>query len=358
MTMNTQFSAAAQTGLPALVGPLSNAIRQSRVLIVLTLLHLAAALCIAAWYRVPLGFGVAMHLFTILRYVIPAFLIFLMFWRFGYMALIVRPARPSHWFLSDARTFCLDPERLAIGLIAFLTINMFLTDYSFLKEILPHLNTYSWDPALARADRWLHGGIDPYLLLGPLLDTPIATTWVNAAYHFWFFLFYFVMFMACFDRDNHIRGNTFLIGSVLVWAIGGNLLATIFASGGPVYYQALGYGDTFVPLMEKLHRFAEISPIWALDVQNMLLDGYLNDGPVKGISAMPSMHLASTALMACHAFAWRRWAGWLMVPFTLIILMGSVHLGWHYAIDGYLGILAGVAGWYGARPIARAFHSD
>lgn len=356
MTIQTQIQPVFPARSFAVLGHLAQSIAQSHIVIAITVIHLAVALGISVWYAVPFESGAAMRLLTILQYLIPCFLIFLMFWRFGYMALFVRPQSPTRWFVADARKFCLDPGRLTTGIVAFVTVSIFTSSFTFLKGMIPQINPFSWDPALAQFDRWLHGGIDPYVLLAPLFDTPLVTTWLNAAYHFWFFLLYFITFIACFDRHNPVRRNTFLIGFVLVWSLGGNVLATALASGGPVYYQAFGYGDTFVPLMDKLHAFAEVSPVWALDVQQMLLDGYMNDGPVVGISAMPSMHLAASALMTCHAFTWRRWAGWLMVPFTLIIMLGSVHLGWHYAIDGYLGILIGLAGWYVGRAISRVAH--
>jgi hypothetical protein len=358
MTMQTQIDLGAQARALPFLSHAARAIRQSRILIAIMLIHMIAALSIAAWYQVPFTSGTASRLLTMLSTIIPTFLIFLMFWRFGYMALFVRPQSPTRWFLNDMRNFCLDPERLVIGVVAFLTVSMFTGGFSFVKDMLPQLNPYSWDPALAQLDRWLHGGTDPYILLAPLLDAPLVTTWLNVFYHFWFFLLYFMTFVSCFDRDNPVRRNTFLISFMLSWGVGGNLLAILFASGGPVYYQVFGHGDAFVPLMDKLHDIATVSPVWALNVQDMLLDGYLNDGPIKGISAMPSMHLAGSTLMMCQAFTWRRWAGWLMVPFTFVILLGSVQLGWHYAVDGYLGILCGLASWYAARALARKAGAD
>ena len=132
-------------------------------------------------------------------------------------------------------------------------------------------------------------------------------------------------------------------------------LATLFASVGPVYYAAFGYGPDFTPLMDTLRGFNEISPVWALDVQEMLLHGYMNDGPLKGISAMPSMHVASTVTMTIYAFTVSRVIGWMMVGFATLILMGSVQLGWHYAIDGYLSIALSLACWAIARRLVRAF---
>ncbi len=60
---------------------------------------------------------------------------------------------------------------------------------------------------------------------------------------------------------------------------------------------------------------------------------------------MPSLHLATTALMTFHAFQLNRWLGWFMTAFLVVMLVGSVHLGWHYAIDGYVVIPAAYGLW-------------
>ena len=36
---------------------------------------------------------------------------------------------------------------------------------------------------------------------------------------------------------------------------------------------------------------------------------------------------------------------WLLTGFCILIMIGSVHLGWHYAIDGYVSVLAVIAIW-------------
>jgi hypothetical protein len=38
-----------------------------------------------------------------------------------------------------------------------------------------------------------------------------------------------------------------------------------------------------------------------------------------------------------------------------VVLVGSVHLGWHYAVDGYLSIVGALAIWVGVGAVqARA----
>ena len=44
---------------------------------------------------------------------------------------------------------------------------------------------------------------------------------------------------------------------------------------------------------------------------------------------------------------------WLMVVYCLAIQVGSVLLGWHYAIDGYFGALLALGIYFGTRPFFR-----
>ncbi|WP_352599348.1 phosphatase PAP2 family protein [Mesorhizobium sp. M0488] len=64
-----------------------------------------------------------------------------------------------------------------------------------------------------------------------------------------------------------------------------------------------------------------------------------------GISAFPSIHVASSVLFALYATRLSPRLGVAMWIFAAIIMLGSVVLGWHYAPDGYAGILISVAIW-------------
>lgn len=334
-----------QTGVDLGQSRLSQAVSTNWVLIAVVMLHFGIATSISFAIDVPFESGMVSRLITLFGTLVPTFLTVLLFWKFFNFLVFVRPDNPTRRFLSDSRMTLLDPYRLNSGLIAFLIIALFLGSFSFLKDNMPLINPFSWDPAFAELDRMIHFNRDPYALLMPVLGTPLVTTFINAAYHFWFFLLFFLLFVSSFDRTNLTARNTFLTSFVLCFAVGGNLLATLLSSAGPVYYSIFGYGPDFEPLLDRLHEFADVSPVWALNVHEMLLDGYRNDGPVKGISAMPSMHVASSVLMAFYAFTWRRWAGWLLTAFAFVIMLGSVHLAWHYAVDGYFGALIAWGCW-------------
>ena len=71
----------------------------------------------------------------------------------------------------------------------------------------------------------------------------------------------------------------------------------------------------------------------------------------KGISAMPSILVASSVLFALVAWRANRVLGWIFWAYAAAVMLGSVHLAWHYALDGYLGaaltvLIWRLAGWW------------
>ena len=64
-----------------------------------------------------------------------------------------------------------------------------------------------------------------------------------------------------------------------------------------------------------------------------------------GISAMPSLHNAIAVLYALIAFRIGKAIGIFMSLYAAIIFVGSVHLGWHYAVDGIIAAIAMYAIW-------------
>ena len=65
------------------------------------------------------------------------------------------------------------------------------------------------------------------------------------------------------------------------------------------------------------------------------------------------MHVTIAVLIFLAALNMNRWLAWVTGLFAFLILVGSVQLGWHYAIDGYLGIGVALLSWSLAGPIAR-----
>ena len=346
MTMQADFAQAPSWSLPQFV-------YRNRLLLRLVVIYFLIAFCAAEILETPFHLRTVSMLGVVFSVMAPILLILLAVRHLLVLAIFVRPKNPSQQFISVTKTVFFDDDRMLSGLTALLAISLFIGAFSYLKSAIPEIDYFSWDPMLADIDRAMHFGVDPYKITMALFGTPLATSALNANYHLWLFLNYFVVLLACFSKTDTISRNTFLIAYVLVWSIGGNGFAIFFSSAGPVYYEALGNGTTFAPLMETLHNFHEISPVWALNVHDMLWQGLVGDGAVKGISAMPSMHVASSVLMTLFAYRYARWAGQVMLVFTVLIMFGSVHLAWHYALDGYVSIPLTLICWKAAGWLAR-----
>lgn len=89
----------------------------------------------------------------------------------------------------------------------------------------------------------------------------------------------------------------------------------------------------------------------------MLWQAYAAGGPAEraGISAMPSLHISMVVLMAILGFRTRPALGIAFSVFAVFTFLGSVHLGWHYAIDGYVSLVATLLIWKLAGRLVRAW---
>jgi hypothetical protein len=242
-------------------------------------------------------------------------------------------------------------EPVGVSLIWYmggaLIAGMTIPTFGIFKQILLPVQGFPWDVSLAAFDRVLFLGNDPWRVTHALFGSVNATWFLDKMYSFWMIIMYGfpAIIVAMFDdRAMRIR----LIGSwIASWVFIGSLAAWVFASAGPCYYDELiGPNASFAELKMRLTALANQAhaagfKINAIDFQPMLLGAY-NSGhyaPAGGISAMPSMHLAMATLFVITGFEFRRWLGIIMSVYWVIIWIGSIHLGWHYAADG---LVAGV----------------
>lgn len=240
-----------------------------------------------------------------------------------------------------------------------LLTGVFFVDFSIfqsMKHMIPDLHPFAYDEQFAALDKAMHFGRYPHELLQSAIGYPVVTYGINFAYNLWLFVMFGFLSWQIFDRSDPGSRMQFLIAFVLAWAIIGTLAAALLSSAGPVYFDRVtGLVGPYGDLMSSLQATDEHYHIWALRAQDYLWQLYetREAGVGAGISAMPSMHVAIAVLLYLIARRRNLWAGRAAGAFALTIMVGSVHLGWHYAIDGYLGALMMVLIWKVSEPLAR-----
>ena len=200
------------------------------------------------------------------------------------------------------------------------------------------------DDFFMRADLLLHAGHHPWQLLQPIVGHPAVTGLIDGFYVYgWFAALWLGVIWQTVHGREPVRSQ-FLLTFALAWILLGTGMAIVMSSAGPVYYgRVTGLTDPYEALMTYLHAVDASTPLRAIANQDRLWGSYTEWG---GVTAMPSMHLAIVTVVMLAGLRTHRWLGYALAPFGLIILVGSVHLGWHYAVDSYAGILGAVFLWW------------
>jgi membrane-associated phospholipid phosphatase len=270
-----------------------------------------------------------------------AYALFQLFW-----LCVTRTKSPIRHLTGPLLKTLTDRNRVVNALNGLTAMLVFMTGFVVLKGAIAVLVPFSWDQSLAHFSTKLHFGRAPYQWLWWIFETPGAIHFLNFCYSFWFVVMVATVISSAMAGKDSLLRHQFLLSFMLVWLIGGFFIAMAFSSAGPCYYAKLGLGDLYKPLMDALESANRQSPIWALKMQDRLWSGYSGSpSGTMGISAFPSIHVASSVLFALYATRLSTALGAMMWLFAAIIMVASVLLGWHYGIDGYGGALIAIAIW-------------
>ena len=347
------------TSLPA---PWKRIWQENSILILFSVAYLVVVFVLAKIYHLESFFKLDNY-FNVSWRITGFNLVFLSIGYLVYLIISPRVKRPVTHMMGQAKTYFTDWPYLIHALIALILIPLISSLYTSFKSMIPGISPYYLDETFMKIDQTLHFGTHPWEITHAVFGDISSTLVINFIYHSWFFLLWgFLVGHIVFNKNMRQRMH-FVLSYVLSWFIIGNVLALVFSSAGPVYYADItGLASPFTPLMDNLHAMDAVleehdgfARIWALTPQAMLWEKYTasTTGVGAGISAMPSMHLAIAMLMTLSAFTLNRYFGYLMVIFLVLTLIGSVHLGWHYAIDGYASILLAYGLWKLAALLVR-----
>ena len=226
-------------------------------------------------------------------------------------------------------------------ILPVLLTSLFLGAFTTYKIMIPKVHPFAYDALFSDLDRMIFG-TDPWRLTHALVG-PAGTAIIDYVYVLWFPAFLIVPILICLFGRMEIRKRYFF-SFVGVWGLLGIGLATLWSSAGPCFLELIGdpYQD----------RYADLIPLanapYARGTQIYLAQGYLEGGMAvgKGISAMPSIHVSVAALYVLLARQFNRVLLAAASVFYAVILFGSVHLGYHYFVDGVTGTLGTIAIWW------------
>lgn len=272
-------------------------------------------------------------------------------WRFVRMVRSrAKPESPIIALYQDLRKCLFTREKLLHAVPLFIGFMVFMSAFTSLKALIPIIKPFIWDASFSVWDEFIHFGVHPWEILQPLLGYPWITSFLNIVYNLWFPVMFAVLYWQLFDlRDKSLRSRFFWT-FFLTWMVNGTVIAMLFPSMGPCFYEhVVSNANPYTEQMSYLRGLLKDGyPIWAVTTQDMLWQSHQSNALVSGagISAMPSVHVALVVLFALLAREYGRNAQIFFTVFAVLIFLGSVHLAWHYAVDGYVGALVTVVIWW------------
>jgi len=346
------------TALPArnFVQLAAEQIKSHALLVASCVIYFVIAVLITTSLGKTFGFSAWPYLEMIFVIMVPLTFMASLIGVFLYMAFIKKPKNLTRAFIDFYKPFIFEPKRWAKAIPAIGIMMLGFMAFTEMKSLIPLLNPYSWDVAFMEMDRVLHFGQDPWQLLQPLFGFIGPTAVLNFVYNLWFFVMFGFWLSSGWTKNDNGWERQFLLSFIWVWIIGGTIFATLFSSMGPAFYDLVETTtNPYAAQMAFLQGVNDSHEVMALGAQDILRAGYLNpsSGGLSGISAMPSLHNATSTIFMLAAYRINKRFGHVMLAFLICIMLGSVHLAWHYAVDAYLGIFIAVVIWKISGPLLR-----
>jgi len=260
------------------------------------------------------------------------------------------------WQIGLARFRAVHRPAVVLGVFtaAFLTMITIRLHDSWKSTI----SGYDWDRTFHGWDLVLHGGLEPWRWVHPLVGFPAATQIIDQTYFAWYYVVTVCLVWQAWNTHRPAR-TRFFVAYALTIVLLGTAMAHVFASGGPVFYAGLVAGpDPYAPLVAYLEQVHAHEPLRAVQLQRLVWANHVTGAREfwLSMSAMPSLHVGLAVIFACAGWDQSRRLGLLLTGFAAMTLLGSVSLGWHYAVDGYVAVAGAVACWWVADRCTQGTH--
>jgi hypothetical protein len=223
-----------------------------------------------------------------------------------------------------------------LGWARFSAVLMLVTfAYTWLKVCVPLLTARQLDAPLWGLDRLLHLGFSPNVFAVELFaGAPLRL--LDLWYSFWVVTILAAMAWGAAHPSLASRRN-FALACALLWTLGSWGYLAIPAVG-PCYVSPEVFAEKSGEMPHAVAMQAALARNYSLMLAGR--DGSLREfNPYFGVAAMPSLHVGAHWLFALWARRHARRFFWPLAGATVLTFFGSIATGWHYAIDGYAGML-------------------
>ena len=259
---------------------------------------------------------------------------------------LLGPRLPKAWRAS---------ERAVLAAPVMAAVPVFFSAFTSIKTAIITLHPYDWDARLIAADRAVFG-VDAWRWLQPVLGHAPITFALSLLYTAWHGVLILSFGAILFALGHRELRRQAMLAFTLCWVLLGTAGAIFFSSVGPCFVGLLHLGpDSFAPQRAYMAAANQSLPILEFVEQERLLGAASSTTPVigSGISAMPSMHVAITALLVLMGWRFSRWAGIAASAYFVIVVVASLHLGWHYATDDAFAAVGAVVIWFASGWVTR-----
>ncbi|RIX32449.1 hypothetical protein D3M59_05790 [Sphingomonas edaphi] len=234
--------------------------------------------------------------------------------------------------------------KLPMQVLPLIVFPVFLASFTATKSAILPLVGFRFDHTFANLDKAVFA-TDPWRITHSMFG-PLSTGVIQAIYvPIWVAALAYSQSLITFFGTIRTIG-VFYTAMLLTWFAGGFVTAYLLSAAGPIFSHLIDakLGSRFEPLKDRLANL--------LDAEAPFLKGpqYLLEGVSSpqayyggGISAMPSMHVAAVTIFVLAA----RRTAWFIPScvFAAAIVVGSIHSGYHYAIDAPVAAIIAYASW-------------
>ena len=199
---------------------------------------------------------------------------------------------------------------------AIAVVTVLMTLYSTLAEPGFALMGRSFDPMLARIDRFLFLGNDPALVAQSFV-TPRVLEFFSFIYGIFIPYLWLSIMLGTIGRERHERA-AFVLGLAVVYAL-----------------SYLGY--LFVPARGPVEFYAFAMPLHGGRFHELVLQSVAATGGNHG--AFPSLHVGASAYLCLFDLRRNRVRGLTWAPIVLLIAISTIVLRYHYVADILTGFV-------------------